>query len=76
MTNNLWEGVNLSRRGQKQTINEMTAWIGIIVIGGAMGVVVAILAWEREYMFAIVFFLVTVAILFFLILYLLEHIEH
>jgi hypothetical protein len=65
----------MSRRGQQQTINEMTAWMGIIVIGGAMGVVIAILAWEREYMFAFVFFMITVAVLFFLILYLLEHIE-
>jgi len=72
----LCEGVNLSRRGQKQTINELTAWMGIIVIGGAMGIVVAILAWEQEYIFAFVFFMVTVAVLFFLVLYLLEHIEH
>lgn len=63
------------RRGKPQTISETTAWLGLVVIGGAMGTIVAILAWKQAYTMAFVFFLVTVAVLFFLALYLLEHVE-
>lgn len=65
----------MSRRRTKKEISEMTAWLGIITIGGALGIVVALLAWKREYTMAFAFFIVTVIVIFFLAIYLLEHIE-
>jgi len=72
----LSEGDALSRRRAKKEISELTAWFGIITIGGALGIVVALLAWKREYTMAFAFFLVTVTVIFFLAMYLLEHVEN
>ncbi|MFQ6126261.1 MAG: hypothetical protein ACE5R6_16880 [Candidatus Heimdallarchaeota archaeon] len=66
----------MSRRHAKREISELTAWLGIITIGGALGIVVALLALKREYTMAFAFFIVTITVIFFLALYLLEHTEH